>query len=78
MNEDSTRNWLEIVQTDWDFNRNINYTNTKGESFVNTIGDIMAHVANHGTHHRAQIASAIRGEGFAPPATDLIFYIREL
>src|SRR5258705_6053547 len=38
--------------------------------------DQMQHVANHATLHRGQVVGMIRQLGIAPPATDLVFYLR--
>ncbi len=60
-----------------DFENEIEYANTKGEVFKNKIRDILFHVINHSTHHRAQISTLLRKADTAPPTTDYIFYIRE-
>ena len=36
----------------------------------------MQHVVNHATLHRGQVVGMIRQLGIAPPATDLLFYLR--
>jgi uncharacterized damage-inducible protein DinB len=61
-----------------DFNTMINYQNSRGESFSNRLSDILAHLMNHGTHHRAQIGQLLKFDGLQKlPITDYIFYIRE-
>lgn len=60
-----------------DLNGEILYQNTRGGEFRNVAQDILAHVANHSTHHRAQIAARIRAMGIAPPPTDYIFFLRK-
>ena len=57
--------------------RPVRYRNSKGEEFVNTVEDILMHVALHGAYHRGQVARIVRGEGGAPQATDYILFIRE-
>ncbi len=57
--------------------KKVSYTNSQGTQFHTGIGDILMHVANHSTYHRAQIARALRQEGIAPPRTDYIAYVRE-
>jgi uncharacterized damage-inducible protein DinB len=52
------------------------YTNTKGQTFTNTVKDILFHVVNHSTHHRAQIASDFKQNGIEPLISDYIFYKR--
>lgn len=37
----------------------------------------MQHVVNHSTLHRGQIVGMLRQLGVVPPATDLLFYLRE-
>lgn len=54
----------------------ITYHNTKGVPFLNTPIDILAHVINHGTYHRGQIAQQLRQSGEIPAATDYIVYVR--
>lgn len=72
MNEDSTENWIALIKSEEDLSREISYTTFKGEPFSNTIQDIMIHVVNHCTYHRA----AIRLEGNNPPKTDYILFKR--
>ena len=67
---------VETVTRD-ELQRSVRYRNTKGEEFVNTVEDIIMHVALHGSYHRGQVARIVRGEGGAPPSTDYIFFIRE-
>jgi uncharacterized damage-inducible protein DinB len=55
----------------------IAYKNTRGESFENSVRDILFHINNHSTHHRAQIAARIREAGITPPTSDYIFYRRK-
>jgi len=55
----------------------INYTNTKGESFANSIEDILMHVLMHSAYHRGQIASDIRASGHIPAYTDFIHAVRQ-
>lgn len=38
----------------------------------------MQHVVNHATMHRGQVVGMIRQLGVQPPATDLLFYVRQL
>ncbi|WP_143961353.1 DinB family protein [Litoribacter populi] len=54
----------------------VQYTNTKGQTFSNSIRDILFHVINHSTYHRGQIATEFRQNGLDPLITDYIFYKR--
>ncbi len=72
--------WLNYLNTlkDEDFNRQIIYKNSQGDEFKNTLTDILTHVINHGTHHRAQIGQLLKAEGTNElPNTDFIFYLRQ-
>lgn len=60
-----------------DLDRAVAYTNSKGTHFETPLRDVLTHVVNHGTHHRAQIALVLREADIPPPATDYIFYLRE-
>lgn len=55
----------------------VRYTNTKGESFENSLQDILMHIFNHGTYHRAQIATEMRKNGLEPVNTDYITFVRK-
>ena len=67
--------FLESV-TEEDIQKELNYKNSRGQEFSNIIVDILAHIINHSTHHRAQIAVRLREMDIPPPATDYIFYLR--
>lgn len=68
---------LKIVnEHDLDFV--IEYTNSKDETFSNKIKDVLYHVINHSTYHRAQIATDLKQNGIEPINTDYIFYKRRL
>lgn len=70
--------WINLLEGlhENDFEKRIEYTNMKGEKFTNTIKDIVVHVINHSTYHRAQIAQLIRQSGGEPAKTDYIVYQR--
>jgi uncharacterized damage-inducible protein DinB len=65
-----------FILDNFDLNTPIKYTNSKGDTFSNSIQDIYFHVINHSTHHRGQIASEFRQYGLNPLVTDYIFYKR--
>ena len=74
--EESSQMWLDFLGSDLSFEEVISYKNTKGVAFKTRLDDIIKHVANHGTHHRGQIATLLRQENIAPPASDYIFFSR--
>ena len=55
-----------------DLERKIVYVNSKGERWESAVGDILLHVALHGTYHRGQIAMLVRESGNSPAYTDYI------
>ncbi|TJZ61792.1 damage-inducible protein DinB [Sphingobacterium olei] len=59
-----------------DLNGTINYKNTQGKAFTNSISNILFHVINHSTYHRGQIATEFRQNGLDPLVTDYIIYKR--
>lgn len=77
VNDADWLSYLETLQPE-DFERVITYKTLKGNGFENTLSDILAHVINHGTHHRAQIGQHLKHAGATLPATDYILYVRDL
>lgn len=63
--------------TDDGLGRVVEYRNSKGTAFHTELGDILLHVAMHGSYHRGQIAAAVRRGGGEPVNTDYIAYVRE-
>jgi len=66
---------LQILDK-FDLTEIINYANSKGQTFSNSIRDILFHVINHSTYHRGQIATEFRQHGLEPLVTDYIAYKR--
>lgn|SRR5690554_1729311 len=56
----------------------IEYVNSKGIKFSNKIKDILFHIINHSTYHRAQIATELKNCGIEPINTDYVFYKRKI
>jgi uncharacterized damage-inducible protein DinB len=54
----------------------VSYTNTKGETWTNTVEEILTHVPVHSAYHRGQIASDLREAGMVPAYTDYIHAVR--
>ena len=80
MIENNHAAWISFLEQadDDEFKTLIVYKNLKGDSFQNSLTDILAHLINHGTHHRAQIGQQLKFVGLEKlPVTDYIFYLRE-
>lgn len=58
------------------FDEPVAYHNSKGTAYSSTPRQVMTHVINHSTHHRAQIMLLLRQSGLAPPPLDYIYYLR--
>jgi len=54
----------------------VDYTNSKGEPFTNTVADILSHVVLHSSYHRGQIATLLVQAGELPAYTDFIECVR--
>ena len=57
--------------------QSITYINSKGESWANTIEEILTHLVIHSAYHRGQIASDLRSAGHEPAYTDYIHAVRQ-
>lgn len=75
INQINFENSLKIVN-DYDFDLVTNYKNSSGLAFENTIRDILFHIINHSTYHRAQIATQLKAVEIEPLSTDWIMYKR--
>ena len=57
--------------------RPVAYRNSRGETWSSRKDDILMHLITHSTHHRGQVAAAVRAAGFTPAYTDFIHSIRQ-
>jgi uncharacterized damage-inducible protein DinB len=71
--------WPEFLADDHSArgNREVSYTNSKGETWTSTVEDILTHVVIHSAYHRGQIASDVRATGGVPAYTDYIHAVRQ-
>jgi len=78
LNQELTEKWTQkIAEIQMlDLPLVINYKNLEGLDFSSSFEDILIHVCNHGTYHRAQIAKELRKGGIKPPSTDYIVFSR--
>ena len=73
---ENQRNSFEIITNTNDFERRISYESTEGQRYSNTLQDILFHIINHSTHHRAQISAVFRLNDLEPLPMDYIIYKR--
>ncbi len=76
MAETIGQQWLQFIGTHETFERELVYHNYVGLPYKNKVENIMIHLVNHSTYHRAQIAILLRQKGFEPVNTDFITYDR--
>lgn len=76
MAEMAGNQWLEFVKSTENFDREMSYRNYTGDPYTNNVENIMIHLVNHSSYHRAQIAMLLRQKGFEPVNTDFITYDR--
>jgi len=73
---ENQRTSFDITSEAHDFELRIDYENSEGRLFTNTLQDMLFHIINHSTHHRAQIMTDLRKHKIEPLALDYVFYKR--
>lgn len=69
--------WITVLK-EQDLGTLITYQNFAGETFTNSVAQIMRHVINHGTYHRGHLRGLAMAEGLEDfPETDMIRWFRE-
>ncbi len=76
INHSNYENSLFILQT-IPMSSVVEYLNSQGDRFFNAVEDILFHIINHSTYHRAQIATECRLHGIEPLSSDYIIYKRK-
>lgn len=69
--------WKAFIE-DADLSAWVEYQTFAGETYSTQLGDIVAHVINHGTYHRGHLRGLAEKEGIEFPETDLVAYIRSM
>ncbi|MES2863388.1 MAG: DinB family protein [Bacteroidota bacterium] len=59
-----------------DLNEKVDYKTSTGESYTNVLNELLFHVVNHSSYHRAQINTELKNLGLKPLITDYVFYKR--
>ena len=61
--------------TDESLTQAVTYTNTKGEKWTYSLGQMLQHVANHSSYHRGQVTTMLRQLGASTREVDLLVYV---
>jgi uncharacterized damage-inducible protein DinB len=72
-------NWQPLIES-WPaerFEGKLSYTTTRGQDVSLPFATTLAHVLNHGTHHRGQISAALTSLGQPAPVLDLVFMLQQ-
>ena len=75
--EEARLRGLLATLRDEDLLRTVNYTNLRGKAFAYPLWQLMAHVVNHGTQHRAEAAAMLTELGHSPGDMDLSLFLSE-
>jgi uncharacterized damage-inducible protein DinB len=60
--------------TDGDADRIVDYKDSRGNPFQMGLGQLITHVVNHGTHHRAETGMLLERIGRSPGDMDYVYY----
>jgi uncharacterized damage-inducible protein DinB len=65
-------------QTDDSLRQVVRYRTTGGRELETPLWQILAHLVNHNTQHRAEAAVVLTALGRSPGDVDMILYLRSL
>ncbi len=71
--------WQPLIETfsKEHYGGQLNYTSSKGVALSLPFAATLAHVFNHGTHHRGQITATLTAMGHTCPEIDLVYMLLE-
>jgi uncharacterized damage-inducible protein DinB len=72
----SKSGWQRVLELD-DPERTISYSNTRGQRFNDPLWLVMTHLVDHSATYLGLLIAGLRLLGRTPPATGVIFYVRE-
>ncbi len=75
LNDKNTEATVEVLKSKA-LEERIDYVNSQGQKFENSIHEILIHLLNHFTYHRGQINQLLVAEGHKAMVSDYIFYNR--
>ena len=76
---EGAQRWLPLIGS-WTparFGGTLDYTNMRGQTQSLPFAATLAHVFNHGTHHRGQISAALTALGQPSPELDLVYMLQQ-
>ena len=76
---EGAQRWLPLIES-WAparFGGTLDYTNMRGQTQSLPFAATLAHVFNHGTHHRGQISAALTALGQPSPELDLVYMLQQ-
>ena len=77
--KDGAGHWVPLIQA-WPIERfdgALDYKTMNGTPVSLPFADTLAHVFNHGTHHRGQITAALTALGLPAPELDLVYWLQQ-
>jgi uncharacterized damage-inducible protein DinB len=76
---DGTLHWAPLIES-WPLARwsdVLSYTTMRGTAARLPFASTLAHVFNHGTHHRGQMTAALTHMGHECPELDMVYFLQQ-
>ncbi len=72
-----TNKWVDYIEqlTEGRLEENLTYHSVAGVQYSLPKGQLLAHVFNHGTHHRGQVSSIVTQLGYPCPEIDMVYFM---